>query len=84
MSLILGLVMYVAIAVFIVMSVTVCLSHRSRPQVEASRRSLVVELVWSVIPWLILFGALTPAVVGIIRNSRAAPVQPGIFAAGGN
>jgi hypothetical protein len=48
------------------------------------RCELVVELVWSVIPWLILVGAVTPAVIGIIHDSKASPVQPGILEPGGN
>jgi hypothetical protein len=32
-------------------------------------------LIWSVIPWLILVAAVAPSVVGIMRDSRAAPVQ---------
>jgi heme/copper-type cytochrome/quinol oxidase subunit 2 len=83
-TVILGLLMYVAIAVFIMMSVTVCLSHRSRPQAQASRRSLAVELIWNVVPWLILVGAVTPAVIGILRDSQAPPAQARVFATPGN
>jgi hypothetical protein len=41
-------------------------------------------LIWSVIPWLILFGAVTPAVVGIMRDSQTPPVQARVFEPGEN
>jgi heme/copper-type cytochrome/quinol oxidase subunit 2 len=83
-TVILGLLMYVAIGVFIVMSVSVCLSHKSRPQAQTSRRSLAMELIWSVVPWLILVGAVAPAVIGIMRDSQTSPVQARIFETPGN
>jgi hypothetical protein len=45
---------------------------------------LAVKWVWSVIPWLILVGAVTPAVIGIIHDSKAAPVQAGMLEPGGH
>ncbi len=69
MSLILVLLTAVTIGLFVVMLVTVVMSHRSRCQAKVPTGSLVGELIWSVVPWLIVVGAVTPAVIGIMRHS---------------
>jgi heme/copper-type cytochrome/quinol oxidase subunit 2 len=74
----------VALGLFVVMLLTVLRSHRSRRQARIPVGSLVLELVWSVIPWLILIGAVTPAAIGILRDSRTPPVQAQVFATGDN
>lgn len=66
-AVILGLFMTVAVGVLVVMLVTTCVSHRSRRQAAASASSLVFELIWSVIPWLIGVAAVTPSVLSIMR-----------------
>ena len=80
--LILGLLTTVAIGLFVVMLLTVLMSHRSRRRARVPVGSLVREVIWSVIPWLILVGAVTPAVVGIMRDSRTPPVQARVLAPG--
>jgi heme/copper-type cytochrome/quinol oxidase subunit 2 len=64
---------------FVVMLLNALMSHRSRRRARLSVGSLALELIWSVIPWVILVGAVTPAVVGIMRDSRALPVQARVF-----
>jgi heme/copper-type cytochrome/quinol oxidase subunit 2 len=66
--LILGLLTTVAVGLFVVMLLTVFMSHRSRRRARIPVGSLVLELIWSVIPWLILLGAVTPAAIGIMRG----------------
>jgi len=61
----------VAIAVFVVMLITAYLGHRSRRRLEATSGSFAVELIWAVIPWLILIAAGTPAALVIMREARA-------------
>ena len=77
--LILGLLTTVAVGLFVVMLLSVFMSYRSRRRAKIPVGSLVLELIWGVIPWVILVGAVTPAVVGIIRDSRALPVQARVF-----
>jgi heme/copper-type cytochrome/quinol oxidase subunit 2 len=81
-TVILGLFMFVAIGLFVAMLVTACLTHRSRPQTQVPSHSLVVELAWSVVPWLILIAAVTPAVIGIVRDAQTQPVQARLLDAG--
>jgi heme/copper-type cytochrome/quinol oxidase subunit 2 len=82
--LILGLLTTVVIGLFVVMLLTVLMSHRSRRRARAPVGSLVRELIWSVIPWLILVGAVTPAVIGIMRDSETPPVQARVSEPGEN
>jgi heme/copper-type cytochrome/quinol oxidase subunit 2 len=82
--LILGLLTIVAVGLFVVMLVTVLMNHRSRRRARIPVGSLVRELIWSVVPWLILVGAVTPAVVGIMRDSQTPPVQARVFEPGEN
>lgn len=82
--LIVELLMVVAFGLFVVMSLMVCVSHRSRRRTKSFTGSLVMELIWSVIPWLILVGAITPAVMGIMRDSRSPPVQARVLEPGEN
>ena len=77
--LILGLLTTVAMGLFVVMLLSVFMSYRSRRRAKIPVGLLALELIWSVIPWLILVGAVTPAVIGIIRDSRALPVQARVF-----
>ena len=82
--LILGVFTTVAVGLFVVMLLTVLMSHRSRRRARVPVGSLVRELIWSVIPWLILVGAVTPAVVGIMRDAQTPPVQARVFEPGEN
>jgi heme/copper-type cytochrome/quinol oxidase subunit 2 len=82
--LILGLLTTVAMTLFVVMLLTVLIHHRSRRRARVPVGSLVRELIWSVIPWLILVGAVTPAVVGIMHDSQTPPVQARVFEPGEN
>jgi heme/copper-type cytochrome/quinol oxidase subunit 2 len=82
--LILGLFSTVAVTLFVVMLLTVLMSHRSRRRAKTPVGSLVRELIWSVVPWLILVGAVTPAVLGIMRDSQTPPVQARVFEPGEN
>jgi heme/copper-type cytochrome/quinol oxidase subunit 2 len=82
--LILGLFSTVAVTLFVVMLLTVLMSHRSRRRARVPVGSLVREVIWSVIPWLILVGAVTPAVLGIMRDSQTPPVQARVFEPGEN
>lgn len=66
-AVILGLFTTVALGVLVVMLVTTCVSHRSRRQATATASSLLFELIWSVIPWLIVVAAATPSVISIMR-----------------
>jgi len=75
MFLILRLLTTVFAALFVVTLLTVVMSHRSRRQAKLPTGSLVMELIWNVIPWLIVAGAVTPAFIGIMRNSHVPPVQ---------
>ncbi|MDB6009337.1 MAG: hypothetical protein JWL65_1587 [Gammaproteobacteria bacterium] len=82
--LVLGLLTTVVMGLFVVMLATVVMSHRARLRASMPVGSLVLELIWSVIPWLMLLGAVTPAVIGIMRDSRAPPIQARVFATGDN
>jgi heme/copper-type cytochrome/quinol oxidase subunit 2 len=82
--LILGLLTTVAVALFVVMLLTVLTSYQLRRRAKIPVGSLVLELIWSVIPWLILVGAVTPAVVGIMRDSQTPPVQARVLEPGEN
>jgi heme/copper-type cytochrome/quinol oxidase subunit 2 len=82
--LVLGLLTTVVMGLFVVMLATVVMSHRARLRASIPVGSLVLELIWSVIPWLMLLGAVTPAVIGIMRDSRALPIQARVFATGDN
>jgi heme/copper-type cytochrome/quinol oxidase subunit 2 len=64
---ILGLFATVAFGVLVVMLVTTCVSHRSRRDGSTYASSLLGELLWSVIPWLIVVAAVTPSVISIMR-----------------
>jgi heme/copper-type cytochrome/quinol oxidase subunit 2 len=66
-AVILGLFTTVALGVLVVMLATTCASHRSRRHQAASTSSLLFELLWSVIPWLIGIAAVTPSVLSIMR-----------------
>lgn len=66
-AMILGLFTTVVFGVLVVMLVTICVSHRSRRDTAAFTSSLLGELIWSAIPWLILIGAATPSVLSIMR-----------------
>jgi heme/copper-type cytochrome/quinol oxidase subunit 2 len=63
----LGLFMTVAFGVLVVMLVVTCVSHRSRRHTATGTSSLLSELIWSAIPWLILISAATPSVISIMR-----------------
>jgi len=64
---ILGLLATVAFAVLVVMLVAACTSHRSRRDAAVRAISLLWELVWSAIPWVIMIAAAAPSVVSIMR-----------------
>ena len=64
-------------AVFVVMLVTVWVSYKSRRSAEASPGSLGMELIWTVIPWLIVIAAAAPAAIEIMRNSRSGTTTQG-------
>jgi heme/copper-type cytochrome/quinol oxidase subunit 2 len=66
-ALFLGLFTTVALGVLVVMLVTTCASHRSRRHSETRTASLLSELLWSAVPWLILIAAATPSVLSIMR-----------------
>lgn len=66
-AMILGLFATVAFGVLVVMLVTTCVSHRSRRDASAYASSLLGELLWSAVPWLIVVAASTPAVLSIMR-----------------
>jgi heme/copper-type cytochrome/quinol oxidase subunit 2 len=66
-AVILGLFTTVAFAVLVVMLVMICVSHRSRRHTATCASSLLSELIWSAIPWLILIAAATPSVISIMR-----------------
>ena len=66
-AMILGLFTTVVFGVLVVMLVTICVSHRSRRNSAACTSSLLGELIWSAIPWLILVAAATPSAVVIMR-----------------
>jgi heme/copper-type cytochrome/quinol oxidase subunit 2 len=68
MPLILKLLITVAVAVFMVMLLTVVMSHRSRSQAKLPMGSLAMDLIWSAVPWLIVAGAVTPAVIALMRD----------------
>jgi heme/copper-type cytochrome/quinol oxidase subunit 2 len=72
---ILNLCLTVTSVIFVVMLVNVWVSHRSRRLAEASAGSLVTELIWSVIPWVIVVAAAAPAALEIMRHggSQAGP-----------
>jgi heme/copper-type cytochrome/quinol oxidase subunit 2 len=66
-AVILGLFATVAFGVLVVMLVVTCASHRLRRHTATCTSSLLSELTWSVIPWLILIAAATPALISIMR-----------------
>jgi heme/copper-type cytochrome/quinol oxidase subunit 2 len=72
---ILGLLATVAAVLLVVMLVSTCMTHRLRRQANAPAGSLVVELIWNVIPWLILVAAVMPAADVILRDAPAATMQ---------
>lgn len=84
MSMTLGVLAIVAL--FAAAFLTFVRTYRLRRKATTAvpRGELVVKLAWSVIPWLILVGAVTPAVIGIIHDSKVSAVQPGILEPGGN
>jgi heme/copper-type cytochrome/quinol oxidase subunit 2 len=86
MSMTLGVLSIAVVALFAAALLPVVRSYRLRRKATTAvpRGELVVELAWSVIPWLILVGAVTPAVIGIIHDSKVSPVQPGILEPGGH
>jgi heme/copper-type cytochrome/quinol oxidase subunit 2 len=63
----LGVFTTVALGVLVVMLVTACTSHKSRRNSATRTASLLSELLWSAIPWLILIAAATPSVLSIMR-----------------
>jgi heme/copper-type cytochrome/quinol oxidase subunit 2 len=68
-AMILGVFTTVAFGVLVVMLVTTCVSHRSRRNPATCTSSLLTELIWSTIPWLILVAAVTPSAVVILRGN---------------
>ena len=65
----LGLLTTVAAGVLVVMLASAWLSHRARRQLAAHASSLLTELIWSVVPWLILLAAALPAAIVIMRDN---------------
>jgi heme/copper-type cytochrome/quinol oxidase subunit 2 len=63
----LGVFTTVALGVLVVMLVTTCTSYKSRRNCATRTASLLSELLWSAIPWLILIAAATPSVLSIMR-----------------
>ena len=66
-ELILGLLATVTFGVMVVMLIAACTSHKLRRDNAVRTSSLLSELVWSAIPWLIFIAAATPSVISIIR-----------------
>ena len=67
-AMILGLFTTVVFGVLVVMLVTICVSHRSRRNTTARTSSLLGELIWGTIPWLIVIAAVVPAVISIMTR----------------
>ena len=66
-ELILGLLATVTFGVLVVMLIATCTGHRSRRDRAIRTSSLLSELVWGAIPWVIFIAAATPSVISIIR-----------------
>jgi heme/copper-type cytochrome/quinol oxidase subunit 2 len=53
----------IAVATFSAMLVSTCTAHRSAAPTGHARQSLALELLWAVIPCLIIVGAALPSLL---------------------
>jgi heme/copper-type cytochrome/quinol oxidase subunit 2 len=65
----------IAGAVCVTMLLATWRSHRSQQRLAITSGSLVAELIWAMIPWLMMLAAVAPTALESLRHPSAAAVN---------